>query len=98
MFYLRAGGGFLKFIARIAELLKGEPQVKLQIEGHTDALGSDEYNLLLSQRRAQAVAASLVMHGVAPARLVVLGKGEGEPLTTNGNDPQNRRVQFVRTD
>ncbi len=86
------------FIARIAQLLLEEPQVKLQVEGHTDALGSDEYNLMLSQRRAQSVAASLVQHGVTPARLVVLGKGEGEPLTANANSPQNRRVQFVRVE
>ena len=87
------------FIDRIAELLREQLQVKLQVEGHTDAPGSEVYNLQLSQRRAAAVATYLVQkQGVDAARLVVLGFGEGVPLVENAYDPRNRRVQFTRTD
>jgi len=87
------------FIDRIAELLREQLQVKLQVEGHTDALGSDAYNLDLSQRRAAAVASYLVdRQGIEATRLVVLGMGEGAPLVENGYDPRNRRVQFARVD
>ena len=87
------------FVGSIGELLRDQPQLRLQVEGHTDALGSDEYNLILSQRRAAAVANYLVgRYGIDPARLVVLGLGESAPLTANGHDPRNRRVQFARVD
>ena len=85
------------FIDRMAELMKLEPQVKLRIEGHTDALGTAEYNQLLSERRAASVADYLVRHcGIAAERLVITGKGMTEPMTKDRNDGQNRRVQFVR--
>ncbi|MDO9708136.1 OmpA family protein [Paracraurococcus lichenis] len=87
------------FLDRLGELMREQPQVKLQVEGHTDALGPDEYNLQLSQRRAASVANYLMQrHGVELPRLVVLGLGEGQPLYENGYDPRNRRVQFVRVD
>ena len=85
------------FIDRMAELMKLEPQVKLRVEGHTDALGTAEYNQLLSERRAASVADYLVRHcGIAAERLVITGKGMTEPMTKDPNDGQNRRVQFVR--
>jgi outer membrane protein OmpA-like peptidoglycan-associated protein len=66
------------------------------VEGHTDATGSDEYNLRLSQRRAQAVKQYLVrMHGIDEQRLLDTGRGETQPI--EGADPHasaNRRVQF----
>jgi outer membrane protein OmpA-like peptidoglycan-associated protein len=85
------------FVERIGQLLQEEPQVKLRIEGHTDAVGSDAYNNDLSLRRAVAVANYLVQDmGIAPARLTVAGKGKSEPLVADPYDPANRRVQFVR--
>jgi OmpA-OmpF porin, OOP family len=66
------------------------------IEGHTDAMGSDDYNERLSQRRAYAVKRYLVaMHGIDPSRLRAVGMGKYVPLA--GHDPfaaENRRVQF----
>ena len=80
-------------------MLRDQPQVKLQVEGHTDALGSEDYNLALSQRRAVAVASYLVeRQGIEPSRLVVVGRGEEAPLTENAFDPRNRRVQFARVE
>ncbi|WP_298233480.1 OmpA family protein [uncultured Azohydromonas sp.] len=68
----------------------------VRIEGHTDAIGSEDYNERLSQRRALAVQQYLVSrHGIAPQRLRAVGLGELAPL--DGLDPeapQNRRVQF----
>ncbi len=87
------------FVERIGELMRDQPQIRLQIEGHTDASGSDEYNLGLSRRRAMAVATYLVeRQGIEAERLVVLGLGESAPLMDNPFDGRNRRVQFMRVD
>lgn len=72
------------------------PNVHVVIEGHTDALGGAEYNLMLSFKRATAVKSYLVQrHGIAADTLKVLGLGESAPL--NQGDPraaENRRVEF----
>jgi outer membrane protein OmpA-like peptidoglycan-associated protein len=69
------------------------------IEGHTDTLGSDEYNLDLSQRRAKKVRTFLASQGVMSGRLRVIGVGESRPLVLTGSKDEqamNRRVEFVR--
>jgi outer membrane protein OmpA-like peptidoglycan-associated protein len=87
------------YVDRIGMLMQQEPSLSLLIEGHTDALGSDRYNLELSERRAIAVARYLVVHhGIAPERLQVAGKGKSEPLLSDPYDPRNRRVQFIRAE
>jgi outer membrane protein OmpA-like peptidoglycan-associated protein len=72
------------------------PNQKVVIEGHTDAVGTEQYNEALSQRRAQSVRRYLVAtHGIEAARLQAVGLGEHSPLP--GRDPlagENRRVQF----
>jgi len=85
-----------EMINLIAELMKESPEVKVRVEGHTDAVGSAGYNVALSERRALSVGEYLVQQGVDPSRLVLVGKGMAEPLTRNKYDPANRRVQFVR--
>lgn len=82
---------------RIVDLMKAEPRLALTIEGHTDAYGSDAYNVELSRRRAVSVMRYLVERGVEESRLVAVGKGKSSPLTQNPFDPSNRRVQFVST-
>jgi outer membrane protein OmpA-like peptidoglycan-associated protein len=83
-------------IERVAQVMKEAPEIKVRVEGHTDAIGSADYNVSLSERRALSVAEYLVKQGVEPSRLLLIGKGMAEPLTQPGSDPANRRVQFVR--
>lgn len=84
----------------IAEVLKRNPDWKLSIEGHTDAVASDSYNLTLSQRRAAAVKNGLVMgFSIAASRLTSAGFGESRPQDRNDTiegRARNRRVELVR--
>jgi outer membrane protein OmpA-like peptidoglycan-associated protein len=80
----------------VAQVMKESPQIKVRVEGHTDAVGSVSYNVSLSERRALSVGEYLVKMGVDPSRLILVGKGMAEPLTPDPYDAANRRVQFVR--
>ncbi|MGW9683975.1 OmpA family protein [Flagellimonas sp. 2504JD1-5] len=87
-------------IRQISQVLMQEKGMKLKIVGHTDADGSDENNMKLSQNRAEAVKNALVsVYGISADRLVSEGKGELEPVGDN-NTPdgkaQNRRVEFIK--
>lgn len=86
----------------VAETLKGQSDLKSEIAGHTDSLGSESYNLVLSQRRADAVRKYLISKGVAEGRLTAVGYGESEPVDTNETNEgrqTNRRVEFrITTD
>ena len=73
--------------------------LRLRVEGHTDSVGSDASNQTLSERRAEAVAAWLVRHGIDEGRLETAGRGESAPRADNGSDEgraENRRVEFHR--
>ena len=83
-------------IDTVAQIMKETPKIRVRVEGHTDAVGTVPYNNELSTRRAAAVGAYLVDHGIDPSRIELLGKGMSEPLVKDPYDPQNRRVQFVR--
>lgn len=80
----------------LAEFLKRFEDVYVDIEGHTDSTGAEDYNQQLSQRRAQAVVDVLVnQHGIAPQRLEAKGFGESQPVADNGSAEgraENRRV------
>lgn len=69
-------------------------QRKFIVEGHTDAYGSAEYNLVLSKRRAQAVVDFLASSGVPADQMRAVGKGQSEPRTDNPYDRDNRRVEL----
>ena len=64
------------------------------VEGYTDARGSDEYNLGLSERRAQAVTSFLLEKGVAEDKVSAVGKGKANPRVPDPMDPVNRRVEM----
>jgi outer membrane protein OmpA-like peptidoglycan-associated protein len=83
---------------RLANLLKKHPSMIIQIEGHTDDYGNDEYNLKLSERRVAAVISYLVSQGIDPIRLVARGYGKTRPVATNDTDEGrqlNRRVEYT---
>jgi outer membrane protein OmpA-like peptidoglycan-associated protein len=83
----------------IADTLIKNPRIKkVEVQGHTDSSGSNEYNQALSEQRAMAVRDGLVSRGVAPERLVAHGYGEDRPLipnVTRALKALNRRVQFI---
>ena len=80
--------------------LRDAPSVSTRVEGHTDSVGSDAYNLNLSQRRAEAAVEYLTSQGIEGTRLEPVGMGEGNPIESNDTDEgrfQNRRVDFIVT-
>lgn len=82
---------------RVIELLTDYPHMRIEISAHTDAEGSDDYNLKLSQARAQSAVNYLIKKKVDAARLVAKGYGESKPIAPNTDDPgraKNRRVEF----
>jgi OOP family OmpA-OmpF porin len=91
--------GFAQEIKRVADFMRRYPTTSVVIEGHTDNVGKPDYNQSLSERRAQAVAQSLVRdHGIAAARVRAVGYGEERPIVDN-KTPEgratNRRVTAV---
>jgi outer membrane protein OmpA-like peptidoglycan-associated protein len=83
---------------RLVAFLVGQPKMRVQIGGHTDNVGGDEYNLVLSQSRAQAVVDYLIAKGIAASRLDPKGYGKTRPVDTNDSDQgrqNNRRVEFT---
>jgi outer membrane protein OmpA-like peptidoglycan-associated protein len=85
-------------LAKISGILLTYPNLKVQVEGYTDSVGSDEYNLKLSQERATAVQAFLIEQGVQPGNITSEGYGKADPVadnSTNAGRTQNRRVAMV---
>jgi outer membrane protein OmpA-like peptidoglycan-associated protein len=79
-------------------VLKAEPDIRVRIEGHTDSIGTEQYNLRLSQRRADAVRQYLINGGIAASRLEAVGKGESNPVASNDTADgraQNRRAELI---
>lgn len=86
---------------RLSEFLHNHTGYKVLIEGHTDSVGTDEYNLGLSQRRADSVAGALAARGVESSRVHTRGLGKHYPVATNdtaAGRQQNRRVELVFSD
>jgi len=84
-------------LLRLAELLKMQQNIRVEIAGHTDDRGSETHNLQLSTARAQSVLNFLVQSGVLPGRLQAVGHGKSRPRskgTTDADRQQNRRVEF----
>lgn len=90
--------GALQNLYRLVLALKDYETRNVLIEGHTDSVGTDEYNLDLSQRRAQSVANFLLSNGIETTRIISRGYGETYPVSTNETAvgrQQNRRVEIV---
>lgn len=87
----------LETLRGVAEALRGEPNLRAEIAGHTDSSGADDYNLRLSQQRADSVLTYLASQGIERSRLVARGYGEAQPVADNGSTAgrdRNRRVEF----
>ncbi len=96
---LRAGAR--SDLMAIAAYLKGHPERKALIEGHTDSRGSSDHNLDLSRQRGTAVEAFMLKNGVDPEHVEVRALGEKQPVATNrtaAGRQQNRRVEIVMVD
>lgn len=86
-------------LAEAAKILQDNPDIKVEIQGHTDSDGPEDYNLQLSERRAQAVLTYLVQNfAIDPARMIAKGYGESQPVASNATPEGkalNRRTVFV---
>jgi outer membrane protein W/outer membrane protein OmpA-like peptidoglycan-associated protein len=88
-------------LERIVQFMNDLPEATALIEGHTDSMGTDAYNLALSDRRAKSVFDYLASRGISPSRLQSVGKGESQPVADNATEQGralNRRVMLIRTD
>ena len=86
-------------INRFYDLMKQNPDLKFEVQGHTDNTGTVAGNQKLSEQRAQAIVAKLVEMGIAANRLTAKGMGQSAPLADNSTDEgraKNRRVEFVK--
>ncbi len=89
-----------KVLTDVAETLVSYPTVKVDVEGHTDDIGTDAYNQSLSERRANVVKRFLIEHGDVAANMRPVGFGESVPIDTNATEAgrdNNRRVEFKVT-
>jgi len=85
-------------LARVSGILVTHPDLKLEIEGHTDSVGTDSYNQGLSERRAESVRSYLVSQSIKPQLITTAGFGESRPVATNdtaAGRQRNRRVELV---
>ena len=85
-------------LARMSGILAAHLDLKIEIEGHTDSTGSEEYNQRLSERRAESVRTYFGQQGIGQAIVSAVGFGESRPVATNGTAEgrqQNRRVEII---
>jgi outer membrane protein OmpA-like peptidoglycan-associated protein len=85
-------------LAKVAGIILGHPGLRIAVEGHTDSVGGDDYNLKLSENRANSVRAYLVSQSIDPAAVTAKGFGKTMPVADNGTAAgrqANRRVELV---
>jgi outer membrane protein OmpA-like peptidoglycan-associated protein len=85
-------------LAKISGIVLAHPGLKLEVEGHTDSVGSDALNQVLSEKRANAVRDFLIQQGISPANITARGLGKADPVASNDTAigrQMNRRVEMV---
>ncbi|MBZ0253251.1 MAG: OmpA family protein, partial [Candidatus Methylomirabilis sp.] len=85
-------------LGTLVDLLKKCPGTRVQIAGHTDWTGPDQYNMTLSRKRANSVRLFLIEQGIAEERLIAVGFGEAKPVAPNATKEgraKNRRTEFT---
>ena len=93
--------GATQSLSRLVAFLKEYPDRQVLVEGHTDSTGTEQYNLGLSQRRAESVVQFLTLNGIAPERSIARGYGKAYPVAGNETSTGrqlNRRVEIVILD
>jgi len=88
----------IRQLAGVVQVIKDQPGVRVLVVGHTDSIGSDAYNLKLSQRRAESVANYLVQNGAPRQNITIEGRGKRQPVASNATAEgraQNRRVEIT---
>lgn len=89
---------FYSALDGVSMVLKEYDKTVIEVAGHTDSTGTDQYNQALSERRAQSVASYLSSHGVVSKRLITVGAGEAHPVASNDTEQgkaANRRVEMT---
>ncbi|MBM3324254.1 MAG: OmpA family protein, partial [Calditrichaeota bacterium] len=89
----------MPIIEQMAELMRTNADLKVEIQGHTDNVGSPEANKKLSEERASAVKKALVDRGIAAERMSTAGFGDTQPVADNSTEEgraKNRRVELVK--
>lgn len=84
-------------LERLVRLIKENPTIKIEIGSHTDDIGSEDYNEMLSENRSKSVVQYLINHGVTASKLSAKGYGEQKPISTNNTEAGrqiNRRTEF----
>lgn len=84
-------------LVRVVQLLEDNPTIEIEMSAHTDSYGTDEYNFVLSDKRAKSVTDYILSRGINPSRIISKGYGESMPVATNETDEGrqlNRRVEF----
>lgn len=90
--------GALRNLSPLITFLQEDPERKIVLEGHTDSVGSDSYNMELAQKRAESVRNFLIQSGIASHRIAAHGLGKGYPVASNDTEAgrlQNRRVEII---
>jgi OOP family OmpA-OmpF porin len=85
-------------VREVAAMLNKYPRRRVDVSSYTDAMGTDEHNQRLSERRAETVTQALIEDGVAPGRITTRGYGEANPVASNATAEgraQNRRVEII---
>ncbi len=88
----------LPTLKKILEMMKNNPDIKIEIDGHTDSTGSKEFNMKLSLERANAVKSWLVMNGISESRIETKGFGDTRPIADNSTPEgrrKNRRTEII---
>ena len=91
----------LPIIEQVVLMLNNSPELRLRVEGHTDAVGTPESNKILSDNRANAVMQGIVGNGIAANRLTAAGMGQEKPIADNSTEEgraKNRRVELLKLD
>ncbi len=85
-------------LGQVAALMAADPSLKIEVQGHTDNVGGDDYNQKLSDARSNSVMTWLTQHGVAAVRMTAKGYGKTRPIADNNTDEgrmKNRRVEIA---